>query len=245
MAVEAFLRRARGGIRRLRRRRFDDGGFQRIAERGLSTMRDSVGLNTYQPLYGLDERGNSDVRPVSDRWEAIRPRLPLSGSALDIGCMNGWFTFQMADHGLLSLGVDSSDRDVQTARLLAVHNDTVGASIMKLEVTPETATQLPRVDVVLCLSVFHHLVRIHSLDYAVATMQALTACARHQFFFETGQPDEQDQRWASSLSFMGDNPTAWTEEFVVSLGFDKVERIGSFAGFRSDVRRALVLGERT
>ena len=218
--------------------------YRRIAGAGLALQRVSGTGYRYQPRFGVDDQRAERVRPTTVRWEAMEPYLPSSGSALDIGCNNGFFTFKMAQHGLVSLGVDASVHALATARLLGMRNDPPRAAFARLDLTPETAATLPTVDVVVCLSVFHHLVRHQGLEEATAVMSVLASKTRNIMVFETGQADEISHSWAEQLGFMGDNPQAWVSEFLLDLGFVQVRQIGSFPGHRYEVERALVVAEK-
>lgn len=219
--------------------RFRMSGYRRFS----GPITDLIESHGYQPLYGVDETEHPEVRTLYDRWSAMEPHLPSSGSALDIGCQNGWFTFALADRGLFALGVDGSERRIQTPRLLAMHHNSERAAFTRMTVTSATAGDLPTVDVVLCLSVFHHVARSHGLDEAIEIMRILADKTRHQLCFETGQPNETT-RWAPELNFMGDDPEAWVEELVASLGFEHVTKLASTPGIRGQGSRVLVLGSR-
>lgn len=216
-----------------------------MAKNAFEEIRRGAGVHAYQPLYGLEDQDRPDIRPVLHRWAAMEPYVPRKGSALDVGCQNGWFTHKLAERGLVSLGVDSHPRDVRVARYLGDWNDLDGLAFARMEVTPETARALPSFDVVLCLSVFHHLVRFHNLEYATATMRALADNTRDRLFFETGQPNETSMKWAGELAFMGDEPARWVEQFVASLGFPHVQCIAMTPGYRNGEERVLVVGSRS
>lgn len=218
--------------------------YRRMGGACLAVQRISGTAYRYQPRWGVDSLEAEQVRPTTARWDVIEAHLPKSGSALDIGCNNGFFTFKMAERGLISLGIDSSANAITTARLLGVRNDPSRAAFARLDLTRESAADLPTVDVVLCLSVFHHLVRHQGLDEATHVMKNLTRKTRKFMIFETGQADEISKSWAGELAFMGDNPQAWVSEFLVGLGFARVRQIGSFPGHNNAVERALVIAEK-
>lgn len=244
--MNRVVRGARGRLRRVRRALFRRlGGFGLIGGMGLGLQRISGDTaSSYQPRVGLDDQGAERVRPTTARWEAIAPHLPMTGSALDVGCNNGFFTFKMAEHGLLSLGIDSSSRNIATARLLGLRNDPPHAAFARLHLTSQTAASLPTVDVVLCLSVFHHLVRYQGLEEATEVMRLLASKSQRLMVFETGQPDEVSKSWWQELAFMGDDPQAWVSEFLTGLGFARVRQLGSFPGHENPVERALVIAEK-
>ena len=98
-------------------------------------------------------------------------------------------------------------------------------------------------DLVVFLSVFHHFVRYFGQDSALSMLSGIARKANRFLVFETGQPNEESS-WAHELAFMGDDPGAWSEDTLRSLGFDRVLRLGQFATSVSDVKRHLLVGER-
>ena len=220
------------------------GMYRWIGGAGLALQRISGNAYRYQPRCGVDDQRAEAVRPTTARWEAIAPHLPTTGSALDVGCNNGFFTFKLAERGLLSLGVDTNTNAIATARLLGVRNDPPRAGFARLDLTPRTAASLPGVDVVLCLSVFHHLVRHQGLEDATEVMAVLASKTRRLMVFETGQADEVSKSWWRELAFMGEDPQGWVGQFLTGLGFERVQQIASFPGHKNAIERALVVAEK-
>jgi 2-polyprenyl-3-methyl-5-hydroxy-6-metoxy-1,4-benzoquinol methylase len=235
----------------LRRREFSRHEFRKVARRGIMLTADGLGYRQYHPLYGLEERDREMLpvgrRPVTPRWELIAPRLPESGSAMDIGSQHGWYVFMLAQHGLVSLGVDQHEPDVRLSQWLALYNGTSKASFIHLDVNPDSVKSLPAVDVVLCMSVFHHWARLHGLAHAEAIMQALADRCRDRMFFETGQPGESDRKWHDDLSFIQPTPEAWSSEFLQRLGFDVVAHLGDTKSGKAKKRgtRSLMLAQKS
>jgi hypothetical protein len=248
------LRAVRHPAATLRRREYSRHGFRRIASRGITVTKDALGEHRYQPLYGIDADTESGKRPgaMLGRWEAIQPHLPMSGSAMDIGASRGWFVFKMAEHGLISIGVERDEHSIRTAQFLSLYHETERALFLKYELDPQSVHLLPRVDVITCFSVFHHLVRLRGLEDAVRIMKGLASRCDKELFFETGQYDERhgrrgkkkDPAYWECLAFMGDDPRPWATAFLQSIGFGEVEVLGSFWGFRSTVERYLYRASR-
>ena len=188
----------------------------------------------YQPLYGVDSRAfghkKAAVRACLDRWDAFKPHLPRSGSALDIGCQNGFFTLMMAEHGLATIGVEREGAALRVCQILALANKPLPAAFLPMEISDETVEKLPRADVVLCLSIFHNWARDLGFDRADRIMRVIAARTGSVMIFETGQSDQTDVAWAQRLAFMGDDPRAWISDYLVDLGFTSVKQIGAFAG---------------
>lgn len=204
-------------------------------------------VQVYQPI---EVRGRvlpgvpAADRSSADRWRAIEGRLaPGGGSCLDVGPFHGYFSRRMARAGFLVLGVEKVRENVFVAEGLARMDRLPGALAVEFDVTPDSAARLPRVDVCLCLSVFHHWVKHHGEAGACRILRALAdGCAR-QFFFETGLPEE-GRSWSEGLAFMAPDPRAWIERFFREAGFRSIECIGRFPTHVSSVERWLYAATR-
>ena len=221
-----------------------------LALKGLMTTIEELGYRRYQPLYGVDsdqvQHLGRPSRPVDERWQHIAANLPSHGSALDIGSQYGWFTFQLAQRGLTTLGVERFEADFRISQWLTVYNQVTNAAFIQTDVTTETVETLPAVDVVLCLSIFHHWAVKNGEDYAIQILHALADRTRDRMFFETGQFDEGDRSWRKQLAFMGGSPLDWMVDQLRRFGFAQVIHLADTRPARSEERtpRHLVMATR-
>lgn len=204
-------------------------------------------LKQYQPL-----PFPSKILPVKysgrechDRFEAISKVLPsnIPLSMLDVGCNIGYFVFRIAKWGGMCLGTDIGRNEIMTANAIATINNIKNAAFFRFEVTPETVHSLPRFDLVICLSVFHHFVRHFGEKNAVQIMSIIANKTRY-LVFETGQPDEVEKEWAKDLQFMGADPQEWSSNFLKDIGFTTVHYLGEFPTSVSIVPRHLFVAEK-
>ncbi len=162
----------------------------------------------YQPLPQIGRRGGAREDGVHTRWRAVSALLdevePATG--LDIGSQVGFFTLAMASRGIPTTAVEMEPRSYRT--LLHVRDrlalDSVGVLVMRL--TPSTASLLPPADVVLFMSVWHHLVRWHGEAAARVMLRTVWARTGRLLVFETGE-NEMPARYR--LPEMGPRPEAW------------------------------------
>ncbi len=207
-----------------------DDEFRRVALDGLRALNRTNSIRAYHPLFGLTAAEQAEFpqpkRLVDIRWERIQPNLPATGSALDIGSQYGWFTFNLAEHGLHAVGVEYSGKAVRVSQLLTVYNRANRAAFLQMDVSPATVRALPAVDVVVCMAIFHHWVRTQGYEAAKDIMEALADRCRDRLFFESGQVDDTDSVDRSSIGFMGDSPKHWLEGFLRGLGFAQVTHLG-------------------
>jgi SAM-dependent methyltransferase len=128
----------------------------------------------------------------------IEPHLTTRDrSAIDIGCASGFFTSKLAERGMVALGID-----VRPDRLeWAWRNQRAlpGVAFTCLRITPETILHLPRVDVVLLLTVYHHWCDAFGRLEAEAMLRELGSRCRKLFFEPPGPTSPK-------FSLVGDSP---------------------------------------
>ena len=120
----------------------------------------------YQPVFGHDELSAEVSRPCVDRLQAIlrvhdalRKQLDRPLRVLDLGCAQGFFSLSLAEAGAEVVGLDSLDKNVAVCRALADEHPefNVQFEVGRLEERVESLAE-QSFDLVLCLSVLHHIV---------------------------------------------------------------------------------------
>jgi hypothetical protein len=101
-----------------------------------------------------------------------------------------------------------------------------------------TVKGLPNVDVLCCMSIFHHWVRESEFEEADKIFTEL-ANRTNAIFFETGQSNEENVDWTKDLEFMNPDPVSWIEQYLKSKGFGAVKQLGEFATHLSSAPRML------
>jgi SAM-dependent methyltransferase len=201
---------------------------------------------SYQPNPFVNEGDNASKRLCIDRFnafsEVFEPGVALS--CMDIGCNQGYFVIRMAERGGFCLGIDYGRNEIMVAQATAKLAEVNNVAFAQLDVDEAMAKALPKVDVVICMSVFHHWVRRFGEDGARKIMDAVASRAGRYLVFETGQPEETGVAWADSLSFMGEDSQQWVEQYLLSNGFSRVEQVGEFIAEVSGMPRKLYVAVR-
>ena len=179
---------------------------------------------------------------ISSGFGTSTGQCPLS--VLDIGCNLGYFVFRMAERGGFWIGIDWGRNELMIAQATAYLNDVRNVAFSRIEVDEISVKRLPNVDMVICLSVFHHWVNRYGQKQALDMMTSLSQCAKKYLVFESGQPEEIDKPWSKKLSFMIPNGFTWIQEFLLRLGFNEVQSVGQFPTSVSDVPRDLFVAVR-
>ena len=208
-------------------------------------MQMKVGLlNTYAPnAFVPRENILNDERASYGRLDAINQFLPDNAqpTILDVGCNLGFFTFNMAKRGGFSIGIDYGRNEILAAKALAHKHSVNNIVFSQMEVTPENASLLPKADMVICLSIFHHWIRKLGEADSLRIMKGLADSANKYFVFDTGQPNEKNVDWNESVEFMNPDIDKWADDYFKALGFSKVVKLGEYRTSVSEVPRTLFI----
>lgn len=217
--IKPLLRAAAGAIQRLHLRSYE----------------------IYQPV--LTSTGQtSSARDCEVRWESIAPVLAASESRslVDLGCSEGFYVLRAARAGLpFSIGVDFDQRRMFTCTGQMVLQDLQHAGFLMAPVDETLLEGLPKFDAVIFLSVIHHMMYQHGVEYAQRIMRLVAARTGKVCFFEMGQSDEHKESWAKLMPDMGLNPHEWIKNFALENGFSRAELLSQASSFARETNRAL------
>lgn len=190
----------------------------------------------YQPIFGFPQLGENVSRQCGDRLEVIRDSLTLLMKhygrplrLLDLGCAQGFFTLSAADLCESVLGIDylAANVDVCNAARDAANLQHVRFEVGEISEVID-GLEAGQFDVVLGLSVFHHL--CHSRGWPeVGTLLKKLATVVDVLVLELAEAREP-LYWAASLP-------ADSYDLIRKIGF--IYPRGSFATHLGDVERTL------
>ena len=195
----------------------------------------------YQPVLRGDQQV-AGARESDTRWAAIREVLDAtqSRSLVDLGCCEGYYVIQAASHGLpVCLGIDFDQRRIMTCVSQVVLHDLQHAGFLMASVDHDLVRSLPAFDSVVFLSVLHHMMYQHGVDYCRELMKLVAEKTQKVCIFEMGQSDEHEESWAKDMPDMGPDPHKWIADFLADVGFSRVEKIGEASSFLGETQRAL------
>jgi O-antigen chain-terminating bifunctional methyltransferase/kinase len=140
----------------------------------LASIEELVGKlpEKYQIIYGHPELSESVSRDCEDRLEVIgdvygklNELLGRSPKVLDLGCAQGFFCFHLAAMGASVLGVDYNKDNIALCDALAKENPDLSVASIECTIENYISTIKPgEYDIVLGLSVFHHLIQQHGKE---------------------------------------------------------------------------------
>lgn len=126
----------------------------------------------YQPIYGHSDFSDHASRPCADRleviggiYDALQALLGRPLKVLDLGCAQGYFSLSLASRGAVVRGVDFLDKNIAVCMALAQENPQFNAAFEVGRVEDVIDQLQPgEYDLVLGLSVFHHVIHERGID---------------------------------------------------------------------------------
>lgn len=137
----------------------------------------------YQPIFKHPEFTAQASRSCLDRLEIItsvydylskEKERPLK--VLDLGCAQGFFSLNLAERGAIVTAVDYSQPNVNVCNKLAEENNGFNVEFLlgSIETIIQERVKEQEYDLVLGLSVFHHLVYEHGAEYVFDLFKMLS-----------------------------------------------------------------------
>ena len=183
----------------------------------------------YQPVRFNGKLLWPGKRDFENRWALIRREAEECGaqSLLDIGCAEGYFVQQAArELQCFSLGIEGDVRRLTVAQNINTLDCNERTGFMHDHIDLASLSRLPKFDVVLFLSVLHHFVRPHGIDYCREVLDIIRTKTNKVMIFEMGIRTEFLD-WAKDYPNAREEPSEWICEFLRSAGFSRVDVIGS------------------
>lgn len=198
----------------------------------------------YQPD-PFNSFGSEGIRECISRYETIDKALPKEPlSVIDIGCNEGYFVFKLAQRGGFCMGVDSGRNEIMLAESYKHTKGVQNVVFSNMELVPDSFEGMPKFDVVIFLSVYHHIARHNGVEYALDFMRGISKINKRYLIFETGQPDESGVGWTKDMDFMKPDVVTYINNLLRSVGYTKVSVIGKNKAIRSNAQRVLFLAEK-
>jgi SAM-dependent methyltransferase len=198
---------------------------------------------TYQPVVLNGRVLRNGDRSCAARWSIIEKVITetRSRSVLDLGCAEGYFVRHAVRSGRVALGVDGDLRSIAIAQSLNLLDKISGAAFMHALITPEFVERLPRFDVVIFLSVLHHIFTQRGPVEAKNMMRAVHAATGKRLIFDMGQSNESAYEWSARLPPMLPEPALWISQYLQDCGFSDVEVVGESEGYMQSHSRLLFI----
>jgi len=139
----------------------------------------------YQPVFGHPRLSGKPSRPCTDRlqeivrvYDALQTMLGRPLKVLDLGCAQGFFSFSLAERGAIVHGVDYLDKNIAVCEAIAEEHPDFKVSFETGRIEPVIERlEKDQYDLVLGLSVFHHVIHEKGVEVVKALLERAAACA--------------------------------------------------------------------
>lgn len=199
----------------------------------------------YEPVE-IGGRRYTNKREAETRWAAIADTIQAyeAKSILDVGCAEAWFLRRAAaEFGCFGIGVEAEYRRVLLGELARLHDGVERVAVMKARLTPDDIRELPQCDLVLCLSVVHHIVRQGGMGAAEDFLRALATRARKAIVFEMGTAEEIQLRWSKALPEMPGGQEEFVRNLLSASGLTNIRVIADTPSIMREATRLLFVAE--
>jgi SAM-dependent methyltransferase len=188
-------------------------------------------VTDYHP--SLDHAGNliGGLRDSRARLRLIEECVDFTGKHVcDLGCSGGFFAFEVARKAKSVTAVDANKELIEQNRRNARDLGYSNIEFIDELATPQFVSTLPRFDVVLFLSVFHHIIinsKLFPWSGSSDRKEALELIREinHRtdvLVFEMGETWESFTKWGSTLNATIDNTREWIPKHVFGTSYKSV-----------------------
>jgi hypothetical protein len=175
------------GIRRL-------GATRESADRRLDRLRFALDTRPsldYHPLPWLGKEQGQRVGGTESRWRQIEIALDelTIDSAVDVGANVGWFSISLARRKIPTLAIEREPKFFRTLLYARSHLELADLSVLVTSLDAERLFAVPKSDLMIFLSVWHHMVRANGYDAALDLLGKLWNRTGQVMFFDTGEDE--------------------------------------------------------
>ena len=203
-----------------------------------------IKVYNYEPIE-ISGRTIKGKREIKNRWDQISDVLKTydAKSILDFGCAEGWFLRQAAkSFGCFALGIEADYLRYMRGETARLCDTAERVSAMKARLSTPDLVGLPKCDVVICLSVVHHIMYSEGIEEARKFVTALASRAEKAFIFEMGTSDEVSFTWSNKLPDMPHGQSDFIESFLQSCGLESLRQLCKTPGLNQDAVRLMYVG---
>jgi cyclopropane fatty-acyl-phospholipid synthase-like methyltransferase len=196
-------------------------------------------VKTYQPVYLNRKIISNGLRECYERWNWIEIIIDKEGikTVTDLGCAEGYFVRKSVEKDCFTIGVDADIRRLSLATNTLTIDNLNNFGFIKMDINPENVYLIPKADMVIFLSVLHHIMYEKGEEYSLLFMKEIKKITNKVLIFEMGQSNEREFAWSNNLPIMGTEPSYWIKAFLLKAGFKRVEELCHIKSYDSEITR--------
>ena len=201
--------------------------------------------SNYEPV-SISNKIYPSKREWEHRWNAISKKIEeyQAKSIIDIGCAEGWFLRKASEeYDCFSIGVEASYPTILVSETARLYDKTDRVATMKCLMKAEDVKNLPKCDMVLCLSLVHHIIRMNGIEESYEFVRGLSKITNKVLIFEMGTSEEKVLSWSKKMPSMESGQERFLRSYLSKCGFKNISVIAKTPGIEGDADRLLVSAE--
>ncbi len=202
---------------------------------------------SYHPFgYYASARMKRPEEAFHQRWQIVSSVIQkYSASNLcDLGCAEGYYVRRAArEHGIFAVGIDNDRKRLRSAVALSELDQDWSCAFMQMDVTSATIRGIPQFDLIACMSLLHHVIYRNGFSEAKALLRETAKKTTKCMVFEMGGPNEDANKWASSLSMLAGDVDANIARLLSDCGYRNITVLGHTKGYDSSALRGVFVAE--
>lgn len=206
----------------------------------LSLKVDLIGSRCYEPVSLNGRLLCWPKRDWKERLEAIHSIVDQHSvnSVIDIGCAEGYFLRSLAKSNVsFCLGIDNNKSRLGKAIVTSCYDSDINLAFMNKKITLDNISEIPNADLIIFLSVAHHIIKSNGYEYAVSFVSSLRKKCNSGLIFEMGTPDESS--FIGRMKPIETTQSDYVESFLHDCGFTSCTILCESVSIKRDSHRLL------
>jgi len=198
----------------------------------------------YEPVSISGRLVEGSKRDWKERWSAIKKVIGKyeAETIMDIGCAEGFFLKKAAEeYDCFSIGIDMNEERLKLGELTRLYDGAENYAVIKASLNPSKIRKLPKVDVILCLSVVHHIIKSNGMSLAISFVQELVKKTNKAIVFEIGTSDEKS--FLGRMPNMPDGQEFFVKKFLEDAGCKNISILNESKSIKKDSIRLMFVAE--
>ena len=180
------------------------------------------------------------------RWHIVSRVIQeyAASNFCDLGCAEGYYVRRAAcEHRIFAVGIDNDRKRLRSAVALSELDQDWSCAFIQMDITSTTIRGIPQFDMIACMSLLHHVIYRNGFSEAKALLCEIARKATKCIVFDMGGPNEDANKWASSLSMLAGDVDANIANLLAECGFRNINVLGHARGYDTSALRGIFVAE--
>jgi 2-polyprenyl-3-methyl-5-hydroxy-6-metoxy-1,4-benzoquinol methylase len=202
---------------------------------------------SYHPLGSyVSARMKRSEEAFHQRWHIVSRVIHeyAVSNFCDLGCAEGYYVRQAArEHRIFAVGIDKDRKRLRSAVALSELDQDWSCAFMQMDITSTTIRGIPQFDMIACMSLLHHVIHRSGIIEAKTLLCEIAKKVTKCMIFDVGGPNENANKWASSLCMLAGDVDANIASLLSECGFRNITVLGHTTGYDTSALRGIFVAE--